>query len=62
MFKSFQNLLKTDKKLYKNIDIYCIGYITMKDFDYVNIDSVNPLYLIPCEADGYIQEKMEINT
>ena len=24
------NLLKIDKKSYKNIDIYCIGYITMK--------------------------------
>ena len=27
------NLLKIDKKSYKNIDIYCIGYITMKDSD-----------------------------
>ena len=25
------NLLKIDKKLYKIIDIYYIGYITMKD-------------------------------
>ena len=24
------NLLKIDKKLYKNIDIYYIGYITIK--------------------------------
>ena len=31
------NLLRIDKKLYKNNDIYYIGYITMKDFDYVNI-------------------------
>ena len=36
------NLLKIDKKSYKNIDIYYIGYITMKDFDYVRINSVNP--------------------
>ena len=27
------NLLKIDKKSYKNIDIYYIGYITMKDSD-----------------------------
>ena len=40
------NLLKTGKKSYKNIDIYCIGYITMKDFVYVNIHSVNTLYFI----------------
>ena len=34
------NLLKIDKKSYKNIDIYYIGYITIKDIDYVNINSV----------------------
>ena len=29
--KAFKpNLLKIDKKLYKNIDIYYIGYIAMK--------------------------------
>ena len=40
------SLLKIDKKSYKNIDIYYIGYITMKDFDYVKMNSVNPLYII----------------
>ena len=39
------NLLKIDKKLYKNIDIHYIGYITIKDSDFVKINSVNPLYL-----------------
>ena len=51
------NLLKIDKKLYKKIGIYYIGYITMKDSDYGKINSVNPLYLIVGEADGYIKEK-----
>ena len=46
------NLLKIDKKSYKNIDIYYIGYITIKDFDYVRINSVNPLYLIIEEKNG----------
>ena len=46
------NLLKIDKKLYKNFDIYYIGYITMKDSDYVVINSRNPLYLIIDEVDG----------
>ena len=33
--KNFDSsLLKIDKKSYKNIDIYYIGYIAMKDFDY----------------------------
>ena len=27
------NLLKIDKKSYKDIDIYCIGYITIKEID-----------------------------
>ena len=27
------NLLKIDKKLYRNIDIYYIGYITIKKID-----------------------------
>ena len=53
------NLLKLDKKLYKNIDIYCIEYITMKDSDYVKINSVNPLYLIIDEVDGHLEEKNE---
>ena len=53
------NLLKIDKKSYKNIAIFYIGYITMKDSDYVKINSVNPLYLIISEADGYIEEKNE---
>ena len=51
------NLLKIDKNWYKNIDIYYIGYITLKDSDYVKINSVNPLYLIISKVDGYIKEK-----
>ena len=36
------NLLKIDKKSYKDIDIYYIGYITIKKFsDYENIHIVN---------------------
>ena len=44
------NLLKIDKKSYKNIDIYYTGYITVdmssSNIDYVNIHSLYPLYLI----------------
>ena len=55
-----QNLLKIDKKSYKNIDIYYIGYITIKKIgDYENIHNVNPLYLIIGEVDGHIEEKNE---
>ena len=52
------NLLKIDKKSYKNIDIYNIGYITIKKIDdYENIYSANPLYLLVNHANGYIEEK-----
>ena len=51
-------LLKVDKKSYKNIGIYNIGYITIKKIDdYENIYSVNPLYLTIAHASGYIEEK-----
>ena len=52
------NLLKNDKKSYRNIDIYCIEYITIKKIvDYESIYSVNPLYLRINHASGYIEEK-----
>ena len=56
--KSFDpSLLKIDKKLYKNIGIYYIGYITMRDYNYVKIKSVNPLYLINSEVDVHFEEQ-----
>ena len=54
----YSNSLKIDKKPYENVDIYCIGYITIKKFsDCENIHSVNPLYLIIHSATGYFKEK-----
>ena len=54
----YSNLLKTDKKSYKDIDVYYIGYITIKKFgDCENIHSVNPLYLIIHSATGHFKEK-----
>ena len=55
-FKS--NLLKIDKKSYKDISIQNIGYITIKKInDCENFYSVNPLYLHINHANGYIEEK-----
>ena len=48
-------LLKLDKKSFKNIGVYYIGYITKKG-EY-KIDSVNPLYLLVHRIDGFIEEK-----
>ena len=52
------NLLKIDKKPYKDVDIYYISYITIKKFrNCENIHSVNPLYLIIHSVTGYFNEK-----
>ena len=51
-------LLKIDKKDYKEIDIYYIGYVTIRKVsDYNNINSVNPLYLMINEMMGHFEEK-----
>ena len=51
-------LLKVDKKSYKGIDIYYVGYITIKKIgDCKKIHSVNPLYLVIVEVDGHIEEE-----
>ena len=49
------NLLKLDKKSFKSIGAYYIGYITKKDEYKINI--VNPLYLLVHKIDGFIEEK-----
>ena len=50
-------LLKINKKSYKNIVIYYIGYVTMKGSYYVKFNSINPLYFIIVEIDGHFKEK-----
>ena len=51
-------LLKIDKKHQKGINIYYIGYITIKkDDDCENIYSVISLYLLVNHASGCIKEK-----
>ena len=52
------NLLEIDKKSQEDIDIYYIGYITIKKFsDCENIHSVNSLYLIINSTTGYFKKK-----
>ena len=54
------SLLKIDKKYYKDISIYNIGYITIKKIDDCkNIHNVNPLYLRFDDASGFILKKNE---
>ena len=50
-------MLKSDKKSYKDICLYNVGYITIKKIgDCENIFSVNHLYLCITHASGYIEE------
>ena len=51
-------LLKIDKKDYNEIDIYYIGYVTVKKIaNCNNINSVNLLYLMINEMIGHFEEK-----
>ena len=48
------NKIKTDEKSYKNILIYYIGHVTIKKD--LKIYSVNHLYLIFSNVNGYFEE------
>ena len=50
------NNIKLDGKSYKNILIYYIGFITIKDSKCVKIYSVNPLYFIFNKTNGFFEE------
>ena len=57
------NLLKIDKKSYKDIEIHYVGYITIKKFgDCENIHSVNPLYSIIHSAQDILKKRTVKNT
>ena len=45
-----------DKKSYKNILIYYVGYVKIKNSKYIKINSVNLLYFISGKANGYFEE------
>ena len=50
------NNIKIDENSYKNILIYYIRFVTIKDSKYVKINSVNPLYLFINKVNGYFEE------
>ena len=54
------NNLKLDEKSCKNLDIYNIGYVTIKKIGSgYDVNSVNPLYLRINNVNGYIEEVNE---
>ena len=53
------SLSKVDKKNYKQIDVYYIGYVTFKEFaNSININSINPLFLMIDKMIGHFEEKI----
>ena len=53
------NKIKIDEKLYKNILVYYIAYVTVKGSIYVKINSINPLYIMFNRINGYFEEIKE---
>ena len=49
------SLLKVDKKNYKQIYVYYIGYATFKEI--ANCNNINPLYLMIDKMIGHFEEK-----
>ena len=50
------NKIKIDEKSHKNILIYYIGYVTIKDSKFSKINSVNSLYFIINKVNEYFEE------
>ena len=50
------NNIKVDENSYKNILIHYIAYVTIKDSKQININNVNPLYVIFNKWNGHFEE------
>ena len=50
------NNIKIDEKSYKNILVYYIGYVTIKELKYVKINRVSSLYIIFSKMNRYFEE------
>ena len=48
------NNIKIDQKSYKNILIYYIGHITIKDSKYMKFNHVNPFFIF-IKVNGYFE-------
>ena len=52
----YPNNIEIDEKPYKDILIYYIEYVMIKDLKCIKLNSVNPLYLIFSKVSGYLEE------
>ena len=50
------NNIKIDEKSYKNILVYYIGYVTIKELKYVKINRVSSLYILFSKMNRYFEE------
>ena len=50
------NNIKINEKSCKDIVIYYIGYVTIKNSKYLKINSANPLYLTFSRVNRYFEE------
>ena len=48
--------IKMDEVSYKNILIYYIAYVMIKNLKYMKFNIVNPLYLMLNKMNGYLEE------
>ena len=55
------NNIKIDEKSYKDIFIYYMGYVTIKDFKYVKINNVNPLYLFSAKLMDTLKKLIKVS-
>ena len=52
------SMLKIEKRNYKDVDVYYIGYVTFQEIvNCNNMNSINPLYLVISEMIGHFEEK-----
>ena len=56
IWKIESNNIKLDENSYKDILIYCTGYITIIYLKYKKIYSVNPLFLVFKKVNGYFEK------
>ena len=56
MFDLWSKKIKIDEKSYKNILIFHIEYVMVKNLNSITINSVNPLYIVINKINWYIEK------
>ena len=59
MFDLWSKKIKIDEKSYKNILIFHIEYVMVKNLNSITINSVNPLYIVINKINDTLKKVME---